>query len=703
MTKKFQYSNLRRKFSLSLHGSSKQNNFTEYASPVPHLIESNAAPTDAERTLIQDAIDNISGELAPARDYSSLLEHEANKPKPMEDADVEIAQEFLRVHKAILSPFRRLPNEIIGEIICHYCQSVVYRDPYTEIRMAIGFWDNDVWPVVPSQVCQSWRGIALSLRHLWARIVFDTCIWELKRPPKRFLHVLKTGLSRSAGAPLAISICHQAPIQDRDFDTILDILMAHSDKWETLYITSYRSFLESFQRVKNNLPILRRLYLSICDPENGTGSPIDLFEVAPQLKMVHLNGPRVPEDVLLPLTQIERYVARSKHTNSAGDVVISNSPLVDLRMANLTLDDLLIYWPARSLDHLKYLHLDFGAPPNDAEDLDADNMLNSLTLPSICAIKITNYPDAILPPLIDLLSRSMLPGTCLWKLEFSTYHLREFSDELPSLFRLTPCLMSLSMYLPSSYVLSWLIQDPYSDIPPLLPNLQHLYFFVATDCLDGTEHELRQIAYTRCEIEDPKTSNNHAPYGQVRRLEDFRIIFPMTSLCHSELEILETKQTYFFSQESHARINILKDWMGVINSLPTFFYYHELTPPKMIKLRRALELSRFFTAIESICVEDVRELYVRYPPSTIKNSISHFKLSQVSDIHHLMYHLYKLLPSDLPGENIYHFRKRAKAMLDNWSFLLLKDIKNRNWAFQGQNSIYYVCSDHCKFRLIRSS
>lgn len=397
MTKKFQYSNLRRKFSLSLHGSSKQNNFTEYASPVPHLIESNAAPTDAERTLIQDAIDNISGELAPARDYSSLLEHEANKPKPMEDADVEIAQEFLRVHKAILSPFRRLPNEIIGEIIRHYCQSVVYRDPYTEIRMAIGFWDNDVWPVVPSQVCQSWRGIALSLRHLWARIVFDTCIWELKRPPKRFLHVLKTGLSRSAGAPLAISICHQAPIQDRDFDTILDILMAHSDKWETLYITSYRSFLESFQRVKNNLPILRRLYLSICDPENGTGSPIDLFEVAPQLKMVHLNGPRVPEDVLLPLTQIERYVARSKHTNSAGDVVISNSPLADLRMANLTLDDLLIYWPARSLDHLKYLHLDFGAPPNDAEDLDADNMLNSLTLPSICAIKITNYPDAILP------------------------------------------------------------------------------------------------------------------------------------------------------------------------------------------------------------------------------------------------------------------------------------------------------------------
>jgi hypothetical protein len=77
------------------------------------------------------------------------------------------------------------------------------------------------------------------------------------------------------------------------------------------------------------------------------------------------------------------------------------------------------------------------------------------------------------------------------------------------------------------------------------------------------------------------------------------------------LEILETKQVYFYDQASVARMAILKDWMGVINSLPTFFYYHEITPPKMLKLRRALELQRFFTGIESVCVEDVRELYVR--------------------------------------------------------------------------------------------
>jgi len=66
-----------------------------------------------------------------------------------------------------------------------------------------------------------------------------------------------------------------------------------------------------------------------------------------------------------------------------------------------------------------------------------------------------------------------------------------------------------------------------------------------------------------------------------------------------------------------------------------------------------------------------------------------------------MYHLYMLSPSDLPGENIYHFRKRAKAMLDNWSSLLRNDIKNRNWAFQGQNSIYYINHDLCKPRLVQ--
>jgi len=572
-------------------------------------MESNAAPTDAERILIQDAIENICSELAISRDFSSVLEHEANKPKPNEDADIEIALEFIRVHQAILSPFRRLPNEIMGEIICHYSQSITPGDPYNEIRMSVGFWDNDIWPVIPSQVCQSWRAIALSLRHLWARIVIDTCVWELRRPPKRFLQIFKTVLSRSAGAPLAVSLCHQGPIQD--FDPILDILISHCDKWETLYITTYRSFLKLFQRVKNNLPILRRVYLSIGDDEHGSGSQIDLFEIAPRLKMVHVHGLRVPEDVLLPFSQIERYAIRAQHTNRAGDLLVSNSPLVELRMANLTLDDLLKPWPARTLPHLRYLHLDFDAPPDDAEDLFTDNMLDSLTLPSICSIKITNYPDAIVAPLYSLLSRSLLPGTCLWKLEFSTYHLRDFAPEaLISLFRLTPCLMTLYMYLPCSDVLSWLIHYPDSDVPSLLPNLQHLYFFVATDSLDGTECELRQIAQSRCEIEDPKTRNNHAPYGHIRRLENFRIIFPMASLCHRGLEVLEDKQPYFSNEEAVARINSLKDWTGVIHSLPHFFYYNHLTPPKMIKLRRALELARFFTGIESICVEHVRELYV---------------------------------------------------------------------------------------------
>ena len=75
-------------------------------------------------------------------------------------------------------------------------------------------------------------------------------------------------------------------------------------------------------------------------------------------------------------------------------------------------------------------------------------------------------------------------------------------------------------------------------------------------------------------------------------------------------------------------------------------------------------------------------------------------LLQQSDIHHLMYHLYNLSPSDLPVENIYHFRKRAKALLDNWFAMLLGDVKNRNWAFQGQNSIYYICSNHCKLKVL---
>ena len=108
------------------------------------------------------------------------------------------ALEFIRLHRSVLSTFRRLPDEIIGDVICgHYSESSLVMDSY------VGFWQRVVHPVAPSQVCQSWRSISLSLPHLWAHISIEASVWKpsLSQPTEFFLRYLDAVIHRSGEAP----------------------------------------------------------------------------------------------------------------------------------------------------------------------------------------------------------------------------------------------------------------------------------------------------------------------------------------------------------------------------------------------------------------------------------------------------------------------------------------------------------------------
>ena len=81
--------------SLSSHERPKPHPNLEFIPPVPHLLTSNASPSDAERALIQDAIEEVS------------VRHVLD-PDP--------ALQFIRLRGSVLSTFRRFPHEIIGDI-----------------------------------------------------------------------------------------------------------------------------------------------------------------------------------------------------------------------------------------------------------------------------------------------------------------------------------------------------------------------------------------------------------------------------------------------------------------------------------------------------------------------------------------------------------------------------------------------------------
>lgn len=105
-------------------------------SPVPSLLRSNGPPSDKERSLIRQAIESAEASLK-------------------DDDEKESLANFVRTHKAILSPSRRLPSELIFEIFRYYIENLEhsYLSEYTP-------------PWALTHVCSRWRQIAVNTHML---------------------------------------------------------------------------------------------------------------------------------------------------------------------------------------------------------------------------------------------------------------------------------------------------------------------------------------------------------------------------------------------------------------------------------------------------------------------------------------------------------------------------------------------------------
>lgn len=332
----------------------------------------------------------------------------------------------------------------------------------------------------------------------------------------------------------------------------MHILAAHSTRWRTLRIVSSWPLLCHFRNIKHHLPILQQLYLGI---SNGTETDvIDLFQDAPQLEQVFLYG-EMKADIRLPWPQIKTFINKNPlvFNGNPNYPVMTESPIVDLRVLKVTYHNHLTFWPERTLQHLETLHLGY----NSIYGPGADNFLGSLTLPKVSTITVTSYPPGkLFSALLALISRSFSGSSCM----LSTFELCHLftSRELVSLSKVATSLENLLTRLPLSPDSEELLQlafRPESNTPPLLPNLQKLHFFVIRNCCeaetltDGRIEGLTQIAETRCEIEGPRNCW-HPPPGKVRRLQDFRIVFPNARECHAGQEALEAKRLYCILSQS---------------------------------------------------------------------------------------------------------------------------------------------------------
>ncbi|KAF8211101.1 hypothetical protein K438DRAFT_1514809, partial [Mycena galopus ATCC 62051] len=112
--------------------------------------------------LVQSVISEADARLACLDDEISKLEEKLEQLK----ADRASLFSFRTRNKAILSPLRRMPAEILGEIFLWTLPSVS-----TEIFRAR--FEMGASPWVLAQISSRWRAVSLSTPSLWSQIVVN--------------------------------------------------------------------------------------------------------------------------------------------------------------------------------------------------------------------------------------------------------------------------------------------------------------------------------------------------------------------------------------------------------------------------------------------------------------------------------------------------------------------------------------------------
>ncbi|KAJ6562176.1 hypothetical protein B0H19DRAFT_1233895 [Mycena capillaripes] len=285
------------------------------ASDSSRLIFSNEVPLASEIPTIKQVL------TAGRNRIESLRTEIAELRVAMERRIWELKQteETVRKHTAVLSAVRRVPTEIICDILA----------------WTLSFPQGNQQPKTPWQlghICQSWRAAALGYPFLWSSITLngtlDLPIDDLCSPL-----MLETQIRRAGNAPLAIDFDFRSNgIVDLESSESIRLILRHSTRWGAaclrLHYSVARQTLNRLQMVKGQLPRLRTLEL--WSPFNPNMEVGDIFLIAPSLREVFLTDESYailsPSHIQLPWSQITRF--RACHTPASSLNFLEAAPNV---------------------------------------------------------------------------------------------------------------------------------------------------------------------------------------------------------------------------------------------------------------------------------------------------------------------------------------------------------------------------------------
>ncbi|KAJ7145112.1 hypothetical protein C8R43DRAFT_550704 [Mycena crocata] len=409
-----------------------------HPSPYPELLRSNTVPLDFQ-------IPVIAGAIRTSREDLKATENTAG------DSETRLLalQDFVQIHRSMVSAMRRLPSEILSEIFT-YC---------------VGQQDG-CRPRVVSAICSRWREVVLSTPRLWCDIYLRE--EEIRLPSLHSL--LSLQLERSAQVPLSIVFSYL-----HDDISILELLLTASDRWQSLDLDLTTDQHEHVRGSSNHFPLLRKLVVRIT-PSFDLGN---LSRPLPLLEDLTLSWPPCPIPSKFPWTGLLNCTLFHCSSSEALSVLHSSARMEEFSLYNC-------YCPSqRDSSHLtaitstiRSLTISHCSGPFN------QGFLGALTAPKLQELIIDDFQDnSINTHIVSLLTGSAGPVT---HLSFCGVRLSE--SELISLLQFADTVDHLEISWPwdvhSNDFMRALTLLPGNRQQQLLPRLRLLNITGGLSCRD---------------------------------------------------------------------------------------------------------------------------------------------------------------------------------------------------------------------------
>ncbi|KAF8198808.1 hypothetical protein K438DRAFT_1717737 [Mycena galopus ATCC 62051] len=330
------------------------------------LLDTNEPPQAPELALIRPVAENGAARLA-------ALDAEISRLK---DRLIQLEGERAMWSKhhaknlTILSPLRRMPSEILGEILSWALPGPPFRSP-------LNIQDC---PWVLTQVSSRWRAVALSRSSLWSMVYIDFRFGRLYP-----LEMVRTHMERAH--TLKIHFYASEDVSSRPQIEMFELLSERSAAWEELSIQLTAALLPHVATLRSRLPTLQRAWVQWDTDASQTPdiTSIDFFRMSNSLVDIGVFSEYRFVPTILPMHhRLTRYDFDAPW--KAHQTLLKSLP-------NL---------------HEVRIRLDFDQEPWP----DSDEIIDLLHLRrlSVTAIECLDYLRA--PLLDDLAIREASPDTC---------------------------------------------------------------------------------------------------------------------------------------------------------------------------------------------------------------------------------------------------------------------------------------------------